>query len=464
MNEEPTPPKTNADRAEKAGEDKLPRPRPGLDPASTPLKGPKRARAQKAKLARAEAAKPKAPATEQTVDAKAPETDAAPKAAPAAREAEPVPPPAQPARIRKRHYAVLLSFILVVLTPVLAGGFYLWVVAADQYASKVGFSVRKEEMSSAVELLGGITELSGSSSSDTDILYEFIQSQKLVDTLNRSLNLAEIWSRPEYDPVFAYQGGTIEDLVMYWGRMVRVNYDTMSGLIEVRVLAFDPEDATRIADGIFAESSNMINELSAIAREDAVSYAREELDRSLERLKETRAAVTRFRNQYQMVDPTSDLQAQASLLGSLQAQLAETLIELDFLEEITRPNDPRLAQAKRRVEVIENRIADERQKRGLVNEDTSGNERFSTLVGEYEGLIVEREFAEQSYVSALATSDAAKAEARRKSRYLAAYMKPTRAERAEYPRRGLTLSLFALFITLIWGIGVLITYSLRDRR
>lgn len=374
-------------------------------------------------------------------------------------------PSAGQARLRRRHFGVFFSFIAMVLVPTGFAAFYLWTIAEDQFASTVGFSVRTEEVSSAVELLGGITELSGSSSSDTDILYEYIQSQKMVSLLNDELDLEGIWSRPEYDPVFAYDpSGTIEDLVDYWSRMVKIYYDSGSGLIEIRVLAFDPDDAETIASNIFRESSEMINELSAIAREDAVRYARIDLDEAVERLKETREAVTLFRNQNRIVDPTVDLQTQAGLLGTLQQQLAEALIELDLLGETTQSSDPRLGQAQRRVAVIEKRIEEERRKRGISGGSDTNEELFSTLVGEYERLIVDREFAEQTYVSALAGRDAALAEARRQSRYLAAHIEPTHAQRAQYPQRNVILSLLALFLFVAWAIVLLVFYSLKDRR
>lgn len=373
--------------------------------------------------------------------------------------------PVRRARLRARHVGIFMSFVAMVLLPAVVAAFYLWSIAADQYASTVGFSVRSEEVSSAVELLGGITELSGSSSSDTDILYEYIQSQKLVSLLNDELDLESIWSRPEYDPVFAYDpSGTIEDLLEYWNRMVKIYYDSGSGLIEIRVLAFDPDDAEAVAASIFRESSDMINELSAIAREDAVRYARIDLEEAVERLKEARGAVTVFRNQNRMVDPTVDLQTQASLLGTLQQQLAEALIELDLLAETTQSNDPRVGQAQRRVAVIEKRIEEERRKRGIGGGAASDQELFSTLVGEYERLIVDREFAEKTYISALATRDAALAEARRQSRYLAAHIEPTHAQRAQYPQREVILSLLVLFLFVAWAIILLVFYSLKDRR
>jgi capsular polysaccharide transport system permease protein len=112
-------------------------------------------------------------------------------------------PPAQPARTRRRHWLLVLSFAVLVVLPSMVTAFYLWQRAADQYASDVAFSVRTEEKSSAIELLGGITELSGSSSSDTDILFAYLSSQELVSRVNDRVDLRAIWSRvsPVNDPV-----------------------------------------------------------------------------------------------------------------------------------------------------------------------------------------------------------------------------------------------------------------------
>lgn len=372
--------------------------------------------------------------------------------------------PVNQAGVRRRHRGALLSFFILVLLPMALAGWYLWERAADQYASTVGFSVRTEEVGSAIEILGGITELSGSSSSDTDILYEFLQSQKLVRDIDSKLDLRTIWSKPINDPIFAYDtSGTIEDLLNHWQRKVKVYYDTGTGLMELRVLAFDPDDAHAIAQEVFAASSSMINELNAIAREDAIGYAREELEAAVERLRQARQVLTQFRNRNQIVDPTVDLQSQAGLLGSLEAELANSLIELDLLTQTSRSGDPRIVQAERRVQVIEERIDAERKKLGFGSGAEDG-EFLANLVGDYERLVVDREFAETAYVSALAAFDASQAEARRQSRYLAAHVLPTLAERAEYPQRELLLGLIGLFLLLGWSILVLIYYALRDRR
>ena len=389
--------------------------------------------------------------------------------------AEQAPPPAEPPAVRPtvaesrfkfRHLMVLVSFLVMVVAPTAVAAWYLWARAADQYASTVAFSVRTEENASAITSLLGPLDLSGSTTSDSDILYEFIQSQNLVASIDSQLDLRGIWSKadPEVDPVFAYHPpGTIEDLLEHWGRMVKIYYDSGTGLMELKVLAFTPEDAQSIAEAIYAESTAMINELSAIAREDAIGYARDELNLAVERLKRAREAVTTFRNRTQIIDPSMDLQGQAGLLNTLNQQLAEALIALDLLRQTTRVNDPRIAQAELTIQVIENRIVEEKQKLGIADSgDADG--AFATLVGEFERLSVDREFAEQTYTAALAAYDAAQAEARRQSRYLAAHVRPTFAEQAQYPQRETILGLMALFLFLIWTVVVLVAYSLRDRR
>jgi len=358
---------------------------------------------------------------------------------------------------------LILSFVVMVLVPAAVVIWYLETRAADEYASTLGFTVRQAENSSpAIDLIGGITSLGGDNSRNTDILFEYIQSQQLISQINDELDLTSIYSKPENDPIFSYNpDGTIEDLVKYWNRMVDVYYDHKTGLIELRVLAFAPEDAHKIAQQIVQEGSDMINQLNATAQADATKYAREELDKAIGRLKSARQRLTEFRTANQIVDPNADLQGQMGLLNSLQQRLADALIQLDLLADVTRDNDPRVEQAKRKIDVIKQRISEERLK--LVTSDGEGN-AFSSLIGKFEALRVDLQFAEQSYISALSSYDNAVAEARRKSIYLAAYIKPTIAQRSEYPNRIVIISLAALFLFLIWSIIVLVAYSIRDRR
>lgn len=378
-------------------------------------------------------------------------------------------PMASRTTMRRRHWGLLLSFVLLALLPITLVAVYLWTVAEDQYASVTGFTVRQEEGGAASELLGGLAQFAGAGggAADSDVLYEFIQSQEIVERVDARLDLRGHFSRHwDTDKAFAiWPDATIEDLVWYWDRVVRISYDQGTGLIELRALAYDPEYARALARAIVAESQEMINALSEAARADATRYAEADLEEAVERLKAAREALTAFRTRTSIVDPEADLQGRMGVMNNLQQQLAQALIDLDLLRDTTNAADPRVTQAQRRIEVIRERILRERE--NLTESDGTRSavaEDYPQLLAEYESLNVDREFAEQSYRAALTALDAARANAARQSRYLATFVEPTLAQSPEYPQRFVLTGLTALFVLLGWSIMALVYYSLRDRR
>jgi capsular polysaccharide transport system permease protein len=372
--------------------------------------------------------------------------------------------PASASRLQPRHKWLLASFFAMVVLPLIVSAGYLYLKAQDQYASTVGFSVQRESMDSAFSLVSGLASISGSSSPDTDIIYRYIYSQGLVSEVNAELDLQTIWNKAEGDIVFRLGAEQpIEDLVDYWQRMVKVHYDNSTRLIEVRVLAFDPDDARKIAALIFDKSTQMINRLNDAALQDAVRFSATELEKTRVDLVAARQAMTKFRNDHQLVDPTADAAAQMALVSSLEQSAAQTQIDLDLLTDTASPTDPRIPPLKRRLEVIEAQIKVERAKLGA-GARPDGKAAMADIFADYEKLRVDQEFAEAAYQSARAAHEVALSEARRQSRFLAAHILPTMAESSRDPRRLVILATLALLLTLAWSIGSLIYYSLRDRR
>ncbi len=378
-----------------------------------------------------------------------------------------VQPIAQPARMKTRHWGLVVSFLLMVLAPFLATVFYLWTQASDQYMSTTGFTVRSQESGGATELLGGLAQFAGGTvASDSDILYEFIQSQEMVEVVDGEIDLRAQYSRPwPRDWAFAlWPDATLEDLVWYWQRIVGISYDAGTGLIEVQAMGFDAETARAVTSAILRESQDRINALNTQAREDAMRYARADLDAAISRLKDAREALTRFRTRTKIVDPEADIQGRMGVMNNLQQQLAEALIEYDLLRGTTSDTDPRLTKAQQRIDVIRDRIRIERQTFASDNTDTGAvGEDYPSLIAEFESLTVDLQYAEETYRAALTALSVARDDAARQSRYLATYIKPTLAEESEYPKRWILAGLAGLFLLLIWSICALIYYSIRDR-
>jgi capsular polysaccharide transport system permease protein len=389
---------------------------------------------------------------------------------------EPVPeaaaapvPEVRPALLRPRHWLAILSFVLLVLAPFAAAVGYLHTRAADQFHSEVAFSIRSEEAGSAAAgLLGAISAIGSGSASDADILHEYVRSQGIVEAIDADVDLRAIYNRAENDPVFTLgPDAGIEDLVAHWRRMVDIAFESAAGIVHVRANAFTPEDAQAISAAILAESSEMVNRLSEQAREDAVRFARDELAEAEEALRAMRQRLSDFRLENRIVDPSADVAGQMGLLNALQGELAQALVERDMLLSFVGEDDQRVIQAGRRIDAITGRIEAERASLGVPGSGTGAAEAEGALpdvVGRYEELLVDLEFANTAYTQALGGLAAARAEARRQSRYLAPHVQPTLAENALYPRRALLSGLTGLFLLLGWGVLMLVYYNVRDNR
>jgi capsular polysaccharide transport system permease protein len=81
-------------------------------------------------------------------------------------------------------------------------------------------------------------------------------------------------------------------------------------------------------------------------------------------------------------------------------------------------------------------------------------------VANYEELVVDREFAEMVYVSALCSLERAGVEADRQQRYVAAFVRlPKEALYRQRIVASITVTAIAL---VLWALGVLIVYAIRD--
>jgi capsular polysaccharide transport system permease protein len=209
----------------------------------------------------------------------------------------------------------------------------------------------------------------------------------------------------------------------------------------------------------------LVNHLAEQSRTDAIRFAKVDLSEAETHLRNLRQKLASLRREHRMVDPQADVEGQMGLLTALQEELAKALVERDMLLTYAEPADQRVKQAERRIIAISDRIEDERANLGVPDAVASGRGgAMPEVVGDFEALKVDLEFASQAYTQALANLTLARAEARRQSRYLAAHVEPTLAESSLYPRRAMLSGLTGLFLLLGWGVLMLVYYNVRDNR
>lgn len=375
---------------------------------------------------------------------------------------------ARAARPKRRHRLIVASFLLAVVAPAAAAVGYLYLFAADQYASRMAFSVRSAEAAPSIEFLGALTQSFGAAGSDAQVVFEFIRSQQAAEAAFAALPLTEIYNLPERDAVFRLgEDRPVEDILRYWRWMTDVSVDMGAGIITFEARAFDADSAQRIATFMLDESTRIVNALSAQAREDAVADARRVLAEAEERLRAVRRDIRAFRNIEQELDPSENARASLGLMAALEARLADAQIELDTQIALVGSKSAQIPVLRQRVASIEARIAEERSRigdgmgGGAANPD---DRAFADRVARYEELVVDREFAQNAYIAALASFEQAQVEARRQTRYLAPHIRPTLSQEPEYPQRALmALAVFAV-AAVVWAVLVLVVYNIRDRR
>lgn len=370
--------------------------------------------------------------------------------------------PLEPPKLRLRHRLLMTSFVAVVALPGLIASLYLMLFAADQYHSRSAFSVRSENFSGALTALSAFTQIGSTSAPESAVLYDYIRSQELMQLIDSEVDLRRMFNESPRDFVFSLGSEpTTEQMLDYWQSMVQVTLDQNTNILTLEVHAFKAEDAIEISQKVIQNSSELINRLSAIAREDTLAAAAVDVAQSQDRLREISRMLRDFREQNSIIDPLQDVASQMGVLGALQTQLATALVEKEtILPQITGDNDPRLSVVDRKIAAIRNQIAEERAR---VREPEGNDQAMSAVIGQFESLRVEEEFARSAYTAAMAAQEQARAEARRQSKYLAVHINPTLSEESLYPRRGLLSALVFLSLFAAWSVMALAYYNMRDR-
>ncbi len=376
----------------------------------------------------------------------------------------------KPAPVRRRR-RWKVSFVLLVLLPTVLVGLYYALIAADQYMVETRFAVRSTNPSPGSGLLSTLgLGMGGASASDTYIVLEYIHSREILKRIDDEIGLKRRFRLPDRDFYAVLpEDATFEDFVDYWRSMVRVELDRTSQIITVQAFAFTPQDAREIAGAILRESERMVNEISARARADAVAYAENEVRNAEERLRKIRKRFLRFRSTTQQIDPAKQAQVQLALIGKLEEQLAELQARLSEARSYLSENAPTIIYLKNRINAVRKQIREERLKLGDRNRNRKVDLRrmdqttLSTTLSEYEALLVEREFAEKFYLSTLSGLEQARLLANRQQRYLATFVHPYLPDEALYPKSVRNTAFVFLALSLLWGLGMLMLQSVRDR-
>ena len=189
----------------------------------------------------------------------------------------------------------ILFWLFFVIPMSLGIGYYLK-IASLQYEASAHFTVEKHGKLQS-DPLGALTGLPGGVSSTRDalIIKDFIESREVIERTRNDFDLKILYARSDKDWLSRLdEDASIEETVEYWQEKVTVEFDSTSGILELNVLAFEPEVAVTVIKSILKVSEELVNQLSEKSRNDSLKFARSELKNSELKLKEARTEVQFF--------------------------------------------------------------------------------------------------------------------------------------------------------------------------
>ncbi|MCV0428446.1 MAG: RkpR, polysaccharide export protein [Roseibium sp.] len=373
----------------------------------------------------------------------------------------------------KRHWYVRASLLLTVLLPSLFVSYYMFFVASDQYHSTTAFAIRSSNMPATSEILGMVLSSGAdSTTSNSYIVHDYLQSQAVLDDIKRSVDINSVFNREGSDWFFRMgENLPVEDQLDYWNSMVDVSYDATSSVIYVEVRSFNPEDSVAIASEVLNRSEILVNKLSDANRRQSVRYAEETIARAEARLKAIRRQLLDYREKTQEVSPEENARLAAEMIAGLEQNVVSKEAERTTLLSYLNEDSPRIRILTEEISALKQQVQAERKRLGSgrsTQEPAAGTtaldrSTISFRIADYSDLKLEEEFANQLYVTSLASLEQARQEADQKHMYLATFIQPTLSEDAQYPRRILSSIAFFLLALGIWVTVVLMIYNIRDR-
>lgn len=362
----------------------------------------------------------------------------------------------------------MLSYVIVAILPTLFGTIYLGLFASNQYISNFGFVVRqaqpmKTENGSVGDSLGGGSSLLAAAM-DSEIVVHYIKSHQILEDLRGKLDLKAIYARADADWLARLPADAPPEVELrYWNRVVDPYFDMTSGLVNVKVRAFDPGDAQAVATAVLELSERLINRMSDRAHADRLRFALDDVVQKERHLTDVEKLITAYRNTHGILYPTLHANENTSLDGQIREQIAQDTANMTtLLQQGISANSPQIIMLRHRISALQAQEATLRFQLTSRNGEADDKVALANALGGYEELQVQERLAEHSFDRAEQTEQQAASQAAQQQVYLATFVQPDRPVESLYPPRLKFILVLFIGCSALWGIGILIFYGIRE--
>ncbi|WP_373886229.1 capsule biosynthesis protein [Campylobacter hyointestinalis] len=343
--------------------------------------------------------------------------------------------------------------------------FYYTFIAADRYVSEVSLSVKSTDGgSSPVSSLSGIASLVGVASSSTEdikLLQEYIKSLDMLQKLDEKINLRSLYEKQKIDLFFRiYSSTSKESYLKYYRDRIHILFDDKTGLLNVAVEGFSPEDARIISATILEECERFINEISHNIAREQLRFAQGELESAKQKYKDAKNKLLEFQNQYGVFDPQSLAKTKAGFITEIELQISKKETELNTMRSYLNENAPEIVALKAELRANKEQLEKERRKVA----SNASQDKLNDVVAQFEALYLNLSFAEDVYKTAITAVETTRIEIGRKAKQVVIIQSPYVPDSAAYPKKMYNIITIFVILTLIFGIVRLVRAIVDEHR
>ena len=243
--------------------------------------------------------------------------------------------------------------------------FYYTFIAADRYVSNVSLSVKSTDGSSPISLSGieSLVGVASSSTEDVKLLREYIKSFDMLQKLDEKINLRSLYEKQKLDLFFRiYSSTSKESYLKYYRDRIHILFDDTTGLLNVAVESFSPEDARIISAAILEESERFINEISHNIAREQLRFAQGELESAKQKYKDAKNELLAFQNEYGVFDPQSLAKTKAGFITEIELQISKKETELNTMRSYLNDNAPEIVALKAELRAHKEQLEKEKSK------------------------------------------------------------------------------------------------------
>ncbi|MGF6160675.1 capsular polysaccharide transport system permease protein [Ensifer sp. KUDG1] len=363
-------------------------------------------------------------------------------------------------RARDRVFSILIMFLIgtTLFLPMIASIGYFVFLASPGYVSEVRFIVRSSTpLLSRDRYSSNNVEPKEKIVQDTAILLNYLASPAIIQDMQKQVDLHSLFGGSNIDFLSRLSAdATQDDMLEYWKKHAHTYVNPKSGIVELEVTAYSPQDARDLVQLVLRLSEERVNKLSSGMWQDLRSSTERDVDLATKDVADLRGKFRDTQNQTGVFDIALSAQRLASVLTSVESNIAELRSRRQALSETVAINTPQIADLDRRIAAAEDQANDLRaQAAGSTDREGTNLAEYSTL---FEKLKLDLSLAEARLKAALEDLEKVKLVSSLQLIYVDNFIEPTLPDSNEYPNIALSLflSLLACLATCAVACGVVV--------